>query len=145
MQYRRRGSAWHRQFPYLELIYALVYSPLLIAGAAFAAWYELTRKAVEHNHSAADSVYAIIIDVGYVGIADAAVTFGVVEGGAAIMVLARRFAEIMDERKREREQQIWRDAYQIWESWNYRRLLAQEQGVEFDEPPPRLDDQGGEG
>ena len=144
MHYRRRGSAWHRQFPYLEIIYALVYSPLLIAGAAFAAWYELSRKAVEHNHSAADSVYAIIIDVGYVGIADAAVTFGVVEGGAAIMVLARRFAEIMEERKRERERQIWREAHQVWESWNYRRLLAQEQGVEFNEPPPRLDDEGGE-
>ena len=122
-----------------------MYSPLLIAGAAFAAWYELTRKAVEHNHSAADSVYAIIIDVGYVGIADAAVTFGVVEGGAAIMVLARRFAEIMEERKWEREQQIRREAYQVWESWNYRRLLAQEQGVEFDEPPPTLDDESGEG
>lgn len=145
MQYRRRGSAWHRQFPYLEIIYALVYSPLLIAGAAFAVWYEISRKAVEHNHSAADSVYAIIIDVGYVGIADAAVTFGVVEGGAAIMVLARRFAEIMEERKWEREQQIRREAYQVWERWNYRRLLAQEQGVEFDEPPPRLDDEGGEG
>ena len=123
----------------MDIVYALVYSPLLIAGAAFAVWYELSRKAIEYNHSAADSVYAIIIDVGYVGIADAAVTFGVVEGGAAVMVLARRFAEIMDERKREREQQIWRDAYQIWESWNYRRLLAQEQGVEFDEPPPTLD------
>lgn len=61
------------------------------------------------------------------------------------MVLARRFAEIMDERKREREQQIRRDAYQIWESWNYRRLLAQEQGIEFDEPPPTLGDDGGEG
>ena len=145
MNYRRRGSAWHRQFPYLEIIYALVYSPLLIAGAAFVAWRELALRAVEHNHSAADSVYAIIIDVGYVGIADAAVTFGVVEGGAAVMVLARRFAEIMDERKREREQQIWRAAYQTWESWNYRRLLAQDQGVEFDEPPPTLDDQIREG
>lgn len=139
MQYRRRGIASDRRLPYLDIVYALVYSPLLIAGAAFAVWYELSRKAIEYNHSAADSVYAIIIDVGYVGIADAAVTFGVVEGGAAVMVLARRFAEIMDERKREREQQIWRDAYQIWESWNYRRLLAQEQGVEFDEPPPTLD------
>ena len=27
-----------------------------------------------------------------------------------------------------------------WEGWNYRRLVAQELGVEFDEPPPTLDD-----
>ena len=144
MHYRRRGSAWHRQFPYLELIYALVYSPLLIAGSAFAVWYELSRKAVEYNHSAADSVYAIIIDVGYVGIADAAVTFGVVEGGAAVMVLARRFAEIMDERKRERMLQSGREVQRRWDAWNYRRLQAQEQGIEFDEPSPRFDDEGGD-
>ena len=145
MQYRRRGNAWHRQFPYLEIIYALVYSPLLIAGAAFVVWRELALRAVEYNHSAADSVYAIIIDVGYVGIADAAVTFGVVEGGAAIMVLARRFAEIMDERKQARIDQSLRGLQRRWDDWNYRRLLAQEQGVEFDEPPPTLDDLRGEG
>ena len=47
------------------------------------------------------------------------------------MALARRFAEIMDERKWEREQQIRRAAYQVWDGWNYRRLLAKEQGKEF--------------
>lgn len=129
----------------MDVVYALVYLPLMIAGATFAVWYELSRKAVEYNHSAADSVYAIIIDVGYVGIADAAVTFGVVEGGAGVMVLARRFAEIMDERKMERTLEIQREVQQRWESWNYRRLQAQEQGIEFDEPYPRLDDEGGEG
>lgn len=129
----------------MDVVYALVYLPLMIAGAAFAVWYELSRKAIEYNHSAADSVYAIIIDVGYVGIADAAVTFGVVEGGAGIMVLARRFVEIMDERKLERTLEIQREVQQRWDDWNYRRLQAQEQGVEFDEPSPRLDDEGGEG
>ena len=58
---------------YLDVAYAPVYLPLLIAGAAFAAWCGISRKAVEYNHSAADSVYAIIIDVGYVGIAAARV------------------------------------------------------------------------
>lgn len=144
MQYRRRGIASRRRFPYLDMVYALMYLPLLIAGTAFVVWRELALRAVEYNHSAADSVYAIIIDVGYVGIADAAVTFGVVEGCAGIMVLARRFAEIMDERKLERTLEIQRELQQRWESWNYRRLLAQEQGVEFDEPPPTLDE-GGEG
>ena len=27
-----------------------------------------------------------------------------------------------------------------WEAWNNRRLLAIEEGREFDEPPPRLDE-----
>ncbi len=29
-----------------------------------------------------------------------------------------------------------------WEDWNYRRLQAREEGSEFNEPPPRLDDKG---
>ena len=60
------------------------------------------------------------------------------------MVLARRFAEIMDERKRERMLQSVREVQRRWDEWNYRRLQAHEQGVEFDEPPPTLDDFGGE-
>lgn len=145
MHYKRCGILWRGRLPYLEVIYALVYLILLIAGTAFVVWRELALMAAVHNHSVADSVYAIIVDVGYVGIADAAVTFGVVEGGAAIMVLARRFAEIMDERKQERMRQSLDELQRRWESWNYRRLLAQEQGVEFDEPPPTLDDEAGEG
>ena len=61
------------------------------------------------------------------------------------MVLARRFAEIMDERKRERMLQSGRELQRRWDGWNYRRLMAKEQGREFDEPTPTLDDEGGEG
>lgn len=73
------AALWRGRLPYLEVIYALVYLILLIAGTAFVVWRELALRAAAHNHSVADSVYAIIVDVGYVGIADAAVTFGVVE------------------------------------------------------------------
>ena len=133
MSISRRRSASREQLPYVELLYALMYLPLLITGTAFVAWYELTRKAIANGHTAADSVYAIIIDVGYVSVADAGITFGVVEGGVAIMILARRWLERMEEQGRE-------EIHRKWERWNYRRLQAQEEGRDFNEPPPTLDD-----
>ncbi len=122
-----------------------MYLPVLIAGTAFMLWYELTRKAAANGHAAADSVYAIIIDVGYVAVADAGVTFGVVEGGAAIMVLARRWLERQEQKGFEQglEQGGVRQQRK-WEGWNDRRLQAQEEGRDFNEPPPRLDDENGD-
>ncbi len=134
--------------PYVESLYALMYLPLLIVGTAFVVWYELTRKAMEYNHTAADTVYAIIIDVGYVSVADAGVTFGVVEGGIAIMILARRWLERIEE-KREAEiaegiaqgiAQGHAERQKKWEDWNRRRLQALEEGREFTEPSPSLYD-----
>lgn len=142
--HRSRTTA-RELLPYVEGLYALMYLPLLIAGTAFVVWYELTRKAVEYNHTAADTVYAIIIDVGYVSVADAGVTFGVVEGGVAIMILARRWLERMEE-KREAEiaqgiAQGHAEQQKKWEGWNDRRMQAQEEGREFTEPPPSLYDE----
>ena len=142
MRISQRSVEAREALPLVELLYALMYLPLLIAGTSFVVWYELTRKAVENNHTAADTVYAIVIDVGYVGVADAAITFGIVEGGVAIMVLARRWLERMEARDRARGiAQGEARQQRKWESWNYRRLQAQEEGREFDEPPPRLDDE----
>ena len=137
MRIRRRNSAQREQLPYVEVLYAFVYLLALIPGTAFMVWYDLTRKAAEYGYTAADTVYAIILDIGYVSIADAGITFGVVEGGVAIMILARRWLERMEQQgKLEGREEVHRK----WEGWNYRRLLAQEQGQEFDEPPPKLDD-----
>ena len=61
------------------------------------------------------------------------------------MVIARWLDEMFEERKQARTLEIQREVQQIWEGWNYRRLLAQEQGKEFNEPPPTLGDEGGEG
>lgn len=152
----RRSVTARELLPYVEGLYALIYLPLLIAGTAFVLWYELTRKALANNHTTADTVYAIIIDIGYVSVADAGITFGVVEGGVAIMVLARRWLERQEQKGFEQgleqgieqgiEQGLERGMEQgearrqgEWEGWNYRRLQAQEEGREFDEPPPSLD------
>ena len=156
MSISRRRSASREQLPYVELLYALMYLPLLIAGTAFVVWYELTRKAIANSHTAADSVYAIIIDIGYVSVADAGITFGVVEGGIAIMILARRWLERMEEKREAENAQLMEQAIaqgmeqgisqgqakrqKKWEGWNGRRLQAQEEGIDFNEPPPSLDD-----
>ena len=154
MSISRRSVTARELLPYVEGLYALLYLPLLIAGTAFVLWYELTRKAVANSHTAANTVYAVIVDIGYVSVADAGITFGVVEGGVAIMVLARRWLERQEQKGFEQglEQGIERGMEQgearrqgEWESWNYRRLQAQEEGREFDEPPPSLDDEDGDG
>ncbi len=60
------------------------------------------------------------------------------------MILARRWLERM-EAKREEElaqgiAQGHAEQQKKWESWNNRRLQAQEEGREFTEPPPSLYD-----
>lgn len=61
------------------------------------------------------------------------------------MMLARMMLERAERRGIERgmEQGIEQghaEQQQKWESWNYRRLRAQEEGREFNEPPPSLGD-----
>ena len=80
MSISRRNATSRENLPFVELLYALMYLPVLIAGTAFMVWHELTRKAIANSHTTSDTVYAIIIDIGYVSVADAGLTFGVVEG-----------------------------------------------------------------
>ncbi len=130
----RRNPMSSRHFPRLEIAYSSLYLTLLIPGIVFVVWYEYAYRV---GDSAAETAYAILVGVGYVGVADAAITVGVIEGGIAIMVLARIWLE-------RREQIIFEQGVEQtqkkWEAWNNRRLLAIEEGREFDEPPPRLDE-----
>ncbi len=68
----------------------MLYLALLIPGIAFVIWYEYAYKVGEGS---AETVYAVLVGIGHVGVADAAITVGVIEGGIAIMVLARRWLE----------------------------------------------------
>ena len=99
MSLRHSSIAARESLPNVEMLYALMYLPFLIAGTSFMVWYELTHKAITNSHTTADTVSAIIIDIGYVSVVDAGVTFGVVEGGVALMILARRWLERMEERR----------------------------------------------
>ena len=101
----------------------------------FVVWYEYAYRV---GDSAAETAYAILVGVGYVGVADAAITVGVIEGGIAIMVLARIWLE---RREQISFEQGVEQTQKKWEAWNRRRLLAIEEGREFDEPPPRPDDE----
>ena len=143
MSLRQSSVTARESLPNVEMLYALVYLPILIAGTAFMVWYELTRKAIANSHTTADTVYAIIIDIGFVSVADAGLTFGFVEGGVAFMILARRWLERMEERREAEDALKVAEGVAIqqkkWEGWNGRRLLAEEEGREFNEPPPSFD------
>ena len=154
---QRRHNERPSPLSYVEAIYAILYLTLLISGCAFAIWYELTQR-IGQFHTAADVVYTIILDIGYVGLADAAITVGFVEGGIAIMFLARMMLERAEQRgvlegiEQGMEQGIekGKEAGKIeiqrkWQAWNYRRLKAEEEGREFNEPPPSLHDEDGLG
>ena len=80
MSLSRSSITAREALPNVEMLYALMYLPILIAGTSFVVWYELTRMAIANSHTTSDTVYAIIIDIGYVSVADAGLTFGVVEG-----------------------------------------------------------------
>ncbi len=143
----RRNPMSSRHFPRLEIAYSSLYLALLIPGIVFVVWYEYAYRV---GDSAAETAYAILVGVGYVGVADAAITVGVIEGGIAIMVLARIWLERREQISFEQgvEQGIEQgrgqgreNTQRKWEAWNNRRLLAIEEGREFDEPPPRLDDE----
>ena len=71
--------------------------------------------------------------MGYVGVADAAATVALIEGGVAIMVLARRMLERATQRGREEGKE---ETQQRWEIWLHRWERAQAEGREFNEPPP---------
>ena len=42
-------------------------------------------------------------------------------------------------RQEERRQEGRRETHAQWEAWNTRRLAAERNGAEFDEPPPSLE------
>ena len=121
----------------------------------FVVWYEYAYRV---GDGAVETLYAILVGVGYVGVADATITVGVIEGGIAIMVLARRWLEREAQRGFEEgvqkgieqgmEQGMERgikagkaENQMVWENWNLRRRLAEAEGREFDEPPPSLYDE----
>ena len=60
------------------------------------------------------------------------------------MVIARWLDEMFEERKQARIARSPREVQRRWDGWNYRRLMAKEQGKEFNEPTPTIDDEGGD-
>ena len=150
MNSEQRGLLPAKRVRDVEIAYSLLYLALLIPGLAFVVWYEYAYKVVD---SVSETAYAILVGIGYVGVADAAITVGVIEGGIAIMVLARRWLEREAQRGfeqgieqgieqgREQGKEAGRQEVQLrWENWNLRRRLAEVEGREFSEPPPSLDD-----
>ncbi len=40
---------------------------------------------------------------------------------------------------RRREERGRQEAHKLWEAWNQRRLQAEKEGKEFNEPPPKAE------
>ena len=81
----------------------------------------------------ADTVYATIVGTSYVGVASAAITVALMEGGIAFMVLARKMLERAVERGVERGKE---ENQKLWEAWLERKERAESEGRDFNEPPP---------
>lgn len=113
-------------FPQLESAYAVMYLALMIAGTSFVVW---NQWAVRVDDGVADTVYATIVGTSYVGVASAAITVALMEGGIAFMVLARNMLERAVERGKEENQKLW-------EAWLDRKDRAESEGRDFNEPPP---------
>ncbi len=121
-------------FPQLESVYGAIYLTLMIAGTVFVIWYQ---SAVRVDDDVADSVYATIVGTSYVGVASAAITVAIVEGGIAVVVLARKMLERAMERGREEGREEGKEENQrLWEAWLQRKERAESEGREFNEPPP---------
>ena len=126
MNTRLRSRVADSIFPQLESAYAVMYLALMIAGTSFVVWYQC---AVQVGDGVADTVYATIVGASYVGVASAAITVALMEGGIAFMVLARNMLERAVERGKEENQKLW-------EAWLERKERADSEGRDFNEPPP---------
>ncbi len=130
MNTRLRSRVAESIFPQLESAYGAIYLTLMIAGTVFVIWYQ---SAVRVDDDVADSVYATIVGTSYVGVASAAITVAIVEGGIAVVVLARKMLERAMERGREEGKE---ENQRLWEAWLQRKERADSEGREFNEPPP---------
>ena len=63
-------------------------------------------------------------------ILNTALTVSIIEG---IQMLAEQF-------KQKRYEEGRRDMAEKWQAWNNRRIAAEKEGTDFNEPPPSLDD-----
>ena len=130
MNTRLRSRVADSIFPQLESVYAVIYLALMIAGTSFVVWYQC---AVRVDDGVADTVYATIVGTSYVGVASAAITVALMEGGIAFMVLARKMLERAVERGVERGKE---ENQKLWEAWLERKERAESEGRDFNEPPP---------
>ena len=146
-----RESIWSIRVKHKRLYFRLFTLQIVIA----AVW--LIRKAVldESLNGIPDKILSIWQEFAPVGIASAAIALAITDIWGTITVFADW---LEDELKKRRQRQIKAavdkavkaavevaraearaDERQRWEGWNYRREAAVAAGVDFNEPPPGID------
>ena len=87
-----------------------------------------------------ESLAALWRDLSSLAITAAALSMVVTETGRYVMVLAAAFEEWREKRRREQIARAvaerLRENDAEWEAWNERRMLAEQRGEPFAEPPP---------
>ena len=118
------------------------FTVLMIAGYSFVVFHEYHLNG---NQTVSNIIRELIANAGSVTAGSAGIAIAASETTRGIMVIASFLREklLEPQRKRYREQGLEQGLEQgrqematHWNEWNQRRLTAQENGEEFDEPPP---------
>ena len=137
----RRESIWSVRAEVRNL-YSWLFTALMLAGIGYLV-----------ANSSAKTLEEFWGLVATLSIATATISLVTIEIGGSIMVIASWALDKRDEwrekrrqrqeerrrRQEERRQEGRRAAFEEWEAWNARRLAAERNGGEFDEPPPSLE------
>ena len=136
-RYPRRESIWSVRAEVRNL-YSWLFTALMLAGIGYLV-----------ANSSAKTLEEFWGLVATLSIATATISLITTEIGGSIMVIASWALDKRDEwrekrrqRQEERRQEGRRAAFEEWEAWNARRLAAERNGGEFDEPPPSLEGPG---
>ena len=133
----RRESIWSVRAEVRNL-YSWLFTALMLAGIGY--------LVANSSAKTLEEFWGLIATL---SIATATISLVTTEIGGSIMVIASWALDKRDEwrekrrrRQEERRQEGRREAHQEWEAWNARRLAAERNGGEFDEPPPSLEGPG---
>lgn len=134
-----RESIWSIRVKHKRLYFRL-FTLQIIIGAAW-----LIRKAVldESLTGIPDKILSVWQELAPVAIASAAIALAITDTWGTITVFADWLEETL-ERRRQRQikaavDKARAEERQRWEGWNHRREAAVAAGVDFNEPPPGID------
>ena len=149
-----RDSIWSIPLARRALYFGL-FTVYAVAGIGFLIWYEI----FEHTADTwLETILAITQGIGVTTVGAAGLALLTIEGPRTVMVigdyLKKRLIEPLEERRRLEAQRLQEEALTkgraeglaegearsqaAWEAWNERRMVAEERGEPFDEPPPGI-------
>lgn len=126
----RRESIWSVRAEVRNL-YSWLFTALMLAGSGYIFASGIAKTL--------EDFWGLVATL---SIATATISLVTTEIGGSIMVIASWALDKRDEWREKRRQEGRREAYAEWEAWNTRRVAAERNGGDFDEPPPSLEGPG---